>query len=69
MQSLKKWGPTLVPVLMLLLSLSVPAVTSYVAHTLAPFFAHLLMTRPELMGALATLIVAVYHALPSSLQK
>ncbi len=69
MKTLKKWGPTLAPVLMLVLSLAVPSVQAYVAHTVAPAFAHLAVTHPEAMGAIATVIVAIYHALPSPMQK
>jgi hypothetical protein len=66
---LKKWGPTLVPVVGLLLTMTLPSIQSWIAHVVAPAFAHLLVMHPAIASAVFTVICAVYHALPSPYQK
>jgi hypothetical protein len=65
MAILKKWWPTLCPVVLMILTMVAPSLQAWISHAVAP----LLALHPAVAAASATVIVALYHALPSPLQK
>lgn len=68
-QALKKWGPTLAPVVLALVTFALPQVQSWIGQVLAPFFQHLLLAHPGMATALFAALCAVYHAIPSPYRK
>ncbi len=62
---LKKFWPVLLPVLLTLLTIVSPQVQTLITTVLAPWFA----AHPDVAAIVATLVVGIYHALPSPLKK
>ena len=61
----KAYLPTIIPLLMTVLAALTPAIQAAIGHYAGGFF----LGHPVLASVLATGIVAVYHALPSPLQR
>ena len=61
----KAYLPTIIPLLMTVLAALTPAIQSAIGHYAGGFF----LGHPVLASVFATMIVALYHALPSPLQK